>query len=94
MKDHVRDDDVKTSDILKTESLYYTFAPYNGSEENRVRIEAALIYYHRDVLPKGVGNTKNTKSFDYDKTSIEITGQYKEGLCTKFTQCRVRPSEE
>lgn len=94
MKDHNRDDDVRTSDIPKSESLYYTFAEYDGSDENRRRIESALIYKHRKILPEGVGNTKNTKTFDYDETTIKITGEYTYRLITEFTQGRVKEPEE
>lgn len=94
MKDHNRDDDVRTSDIPKNESLYYTFAEYNGSDDNRRRIEAALIYKHRKVLPDGVGNTKNTKTFDYDETTIKISGEYTDCLTKEFTQERVKMPEK
>ncbi len=94
MKDHNRDDDVRTNDIPKTESLYYTFAEYDGSDENRRRIESALIYEHRKILPDGVGNSKNTKTFDYDETTIKITGNYAYRLTKEFTQERVKNPEE
>ena len=94
MKDHNRDDDVRTRDIPKDEALYYTFAEYDGPDENRRRIESALIYRHRKILPDDVGNTKNTKTFDYDETSINITGDYTHCLITAFTQERVKTPEE
>lgn len=94
MKEHNRDDDVRTNDIPKNESLYYTFAEYDGSDENRRRIESALIYKHRKILPDGVGNTKNTKTFDYDETAITITGDYTYRLIKEFTQERVKTPEE
>lgn len=94
MRDHNSDDDVRTRDIPKDEPLYYTFAEYDGSDDNRRRIESALIYKHRGILPEGVGNTKNTKTFDYDETSIKIAGDYTWSLITEFTQERVKEPEE
>lgn len=94
MKDHNRDDDVRTNDIPAEEALYYTFAPFKGTDDERIRVESAIIYNHRGVLPKGVGNKKNTKTFPYDETTVVISGKYTLGLSTSFVQPRVDKPEE
>lgn len=86
--EHNEANDIRTSDIPKSEALYYTCAPYEGTEGDRKRIEAALIFRHKDILPKGVGNSANTKSFDYDPTTIVIGGEYTYSLDLNFTQKR------
>ena len=93
MKDHNRDDDVRTSDIPAKEALYYTFAPFDGTDEERIRLESAIIYHHRKTLPKGIGNTKNTKTFPYDETTVMISGEYTFGLSKSFVQPRVDTPE-
>ena len=94
MKDHNSDDDVRTRDIPVAEALYYTFAPFEGTDEERIRLESAIIYYHRKTLPKGVGNKKNTKTFPYDETKVVISGEYTWGLSRSFVQPRVDKPEE
>lgn len=94
MKDHNRDDDVRTKDVPAEEALYYAFAPFDGTDDERIRLESAIIFYHREVLPKGVGNKKNTKTFPYDETTVVISGKYTFGLSTSFVQPRVDRPEE
>ena len=57
--------------------------------EERIRLESAIIYHHRKTLPKGIGNTKNTKTFPYDETTVMISGEYTFGLSKSFVQPRV-----
>lgn len=51
------------------EMLFYTFAITNVNEEERLRVEAALIYELKPIL-----NTQNCYTFDYPPTRVVIEG--------------------
>lgn len=58
-------------DYPKGVKLAFAYALLSGGEENRKRCEAAMIY---KVKPDW--NTANTKSFDYDTTTVKSTGKH------------------
>lgn len=58
-------------DYPKDVKLAYAYVLLSGGEDNRKRCEAAMIYH---VKPDW--NTANTKSFDYDTTTVKSTGKH------------------
>ena len=69
-------------DYPKGVKLAYAYALLPGGEDNRKRCEAAMIF---NIKPEW--NTANTKSFDYDATTVKSTGKHI-GVPEDFTVLR------
>lgn len=61
--------DVFLNSLGVDEMLFYTFAMTDLNEEERLRVEAALIYELKPIL-----NTQNCYTFDYPPTRVVIEG--------------------
>lgn len=58
--------------------IWYTYAQYAGSAEDRLRCESALIFRHRPVQ-----NEQGVQSFGYPETEVLLRGETR-SLVTSF----------